>query len=66
VREGAAVENRSIPVRVELRTIAQLAEDLKADYKVDARRSADRLEFSLAHLLPSLTPCPRSAWAPLM
>jgi integrase len=33
-------------------TIAELAEDLKADYKANGRKSADRLEFSLAHLLP--------------
>jgi hypothetical protein len=36
--------------------VAQLAEDLKADYKANGRRSLDRLELSLAHLLPFLGP----------
>src|SRR5262249_9756204 len=28
-----------------------------ADYKANRQKSADRLEFSLAHLLPALGPC---------
>jgi integrase len=51
-REGAAVEGRVIMPRVEHVTVAQLAETLKADYTANGRRSADRLAFSLAHLLP--------------
>jgi integrase len=51
-REGAAVEGRVIVPRVDRVTIAELAENLKADYKANNRRSADRLDFSLAHLLP--------------
>ena len=37
-------------------TIAELAENLKADYQANGRKSADRLEFSLAHLLPVFGP----------
>jgi integrase len=51
-REGAAEEGRVITPRAEKITVAQLAENLKADYKANGRRSADRLEFSLAHLTP--------------
>jgi hypothetical protein len=51
-REGAAVEGRVIVPRSDRVTIAELAENLKADYKANGRKSADRLEFSLAHLLP--------------
>src|SRR5262245_36489336 len=51
-REGAAVEGRVIMPRADRVTIAELAETLKADYKANGRRSADRLEFSLAHVLP--------------
>lgn len=51
-REGAAVEGRVIVPRADRVTIAALAENLKADYKANGRRSADRLGFSLAHLLP--------------
>jgi integrase len=55
-REGAAVEGRVVVPRVDRVTIAELAENLKADYKANGRRSADRLGFSLAHLLPALGP----------
>jgi integrase len=51
-REGAAVDGRVIAPRVDKITVAELAEDLKADYKANGRKSADRLAFSLAHLLP--------------
>jgi len=51
-REGAAVEGRVIVPHVGRVTVAELAENLKADYKANGRKSADRLEFSLAHLLP--------------
>src|SRR3990167_482302 len=51
-REGASVEGRVIVPRADKITVAELAEDLKADYKANGRKSADRLEFSLAHLLP--------------
>ena len=37
-------------------TIAELAENLKADYQANGRKSVDRLEFSLAHLLPVFGP----------
>jgi hypothetical protein len=55
-REGAAVEGRVIVPRADRVTIAELAEDLKADYKANGRKSADRLGFSLAHLLPVFGP----------
>ena len=51
-REGAAVEGRVVVPRADRVTIAELAEHLKADYKANGRKSADRLAFSLAHLLP--------------
>jgi hypothetical protein len=55
-REGAAVEGRVILPRMDRVTVAELAETLKADYKANGRRSADRLAFSLAHLLPVFGP----------
>lgn len=51
-REGAAEEGRPILPRANRITIRDLAEDLRNDYTANERRSADRLEFSLAHLLP--------------
>ena len=51
-REGASVEGRVLVPRADRVTIAELAENLRADYKANGRKSADRLEFSLAHLLP--------------
>jgi len=51
-KEGAAVEGRPVIMREDKVTITQLAETLRADYKANGRRSADRLEVSLAHLLP--------------
>jgi hypothetical protein len=54
VREGAAAEGKIILPRADKITIRELADDLKAEYAANGRRSADRLEFSLAHLLPVL------------
>ena len=51
-REGAAVEGRVVVPRADRVTIAELAENLKADYAANGRKSADRLAFSLARLLP--------------
>ncbi len=51
-REGAAVEGRVIVPRADKVTVAELAQALQDDYRANGRRSADRLEFSLAHLLP--------------
>lgn len=51
-REGAAVEGRVVVPRADRVTIAELAEHLKADYAANGRKSADRLAFSLARLLP--------------
>jgi integrase len=52
LREGAATEGRPVIPRVERVTVNDLVEDLKRDYQVNERRSADRLAFSLAHLVP--------------
>jgi integrase len=52
LREGAATEGRPVIPRVERVTVSDLAEDLKRDYQANGRRSADRLAFSLDHLLP--------------
>ena len=46
------MEGRVVVPRADRVTIAELAEHLKADYKANGRKSADRLAFSLAHLLP--------------
>jgi hypothetical protein len=54
VREGAAAEGKVILPRADKVTVRELADDLKAEYAAKRRRSADRLEFSLAHLLPVL------------
>ncbi len=53
-REGAAAEGRQVLPRVERVTIADLAEDLRRDCEANGRRSRDRLEFNLNHLLPFL------------
>jgi hypothetical protein len=57
-REGAAVEGRIIVPRADRITFAQLAETLRDDYKANGRKSAERLELSLAHLLPHFGPSP--------
>jgi integrase len=51
-REGAVEEGRPVIPRAERLTVEQLAQGLREDYQANGRRSADRLEFSLAHLLP--------------
>ena len=51
-REGAAVEGRVIAPRVDKITVAQLAEDLKTEYRANGRRSLDRVEDAIEHLLP--------------
>ncbi|MBI4587583.1 MAG: site-specific integrase [Candidatus Rokubacteria bacterium] len=52
LREGAAEEGRPILPWANRITMRDLAEDLRNDYTANERRSADRLEFSLDHLLP--------------
>jgi hypothetical protein len=59
-KEGAAENGQIIAPRADKISVAQLAEDLKADYKVNGRRSLDRLELSLGHLLPFFGPSGRS------
>jgi integrase len=51
-REGAAVEGRLLPKRVDKVTVRELADDLVAEYRANNRKSVDRLQFSLQHLLP--------------
>ncbi len=50
-REGAAAEGRHVILGEDKITIAELADDLRRDYQANRRRSGDRLEYSLAHLL---------------
>lgn len=57
-REGAAVEGRVIAPRVDKITVAELAEDLKTEYKANGRRSLDRIEDAIEHLLPTFGPLP--------
>src|ERR1700730_2262776 len=52
--EGAAVEGEVIAPRADKGPARELADDLVAEYAANARRSAERLTFSLAHLLPAL------------
>lgn len=54
LREGQAASGMVIAPRVDKVTVAELAQDLREEYQANARRSADRLEFSLAHVLPAL------------
>lgn len=51
-REGAAEEGRPIILREDKVTMQALAADLRNDYRANERRSGERLETSLAHLLP--------------
>ncbi len=51
-REGTAAEGRPVLPGVERVTIADLAEDLRHDYRANGRRSLRRIEFNLRHLLP--------------
>ncbi|MBI2152859.1 MAG: site-specific integrase [Candidatus Rokubacteria bacterium] len=50
-REGAALEGRAIVPRVERVKVADLAEDLRQDYAANGRRSSERMEFCLEHIL---------------
>ena len=49
-REGAIVENRFFGLRVEKIRFEELAQDLVNDYKVNDKKSLDRVERSIAHL----------------
>jgi hypothetical protein len=51
-REGAAATGSPISPRADRVRVEELLEDLRIDYRVNEKRSADRLEFSLARLLP--------------
>src|SRR5688572_16181824 len=55
-REGAAVEGRIIIPRADKITVAELGQALRDDYKANCRKSSERLELSLAHLLPVFGP----------
>jgi integrase len=57
LREGAAAEGKITLPRADRITIKELADDLTAEYAANGRRSADRLTFSFAHLLPALGTC---------
>lgn len=49
-REGAIVENRFFGLRVEKIRFEELAQDLINDYKVNGKKSINRLEDSVNHL----------------
>ena len=51
-REGAAATGQPISPRADRVQVDELLNDLQTDYTVNERRSAERLEFSLAHLRP--------------
>ncbi len=53
LREGRAAEGKPLMPRAARLTVAELAENLKQNYAANERRSAERLEYSLAHLLPA-------------
>ena len=50
-REGAAVEGRVIAPRVDKISVAELAEDLKIEYRANGRKSLDRIVDAIQHLL---------------
>jgi integrase len=52
LREGAAEEGKVTLPRADKVTVRELTDDLKTEYAANGRKSGDRLEFSLAHLLP--------------
>jgi len=52
LREGRAAEGRPVAPHADRVTVAELAEDLRNDYRANGRRSLERLEHSLGHLLP--------------
>src|SRR3989338_9873416 len=49
-REGAIVENRFFGLRVERIRFEELAKDLINDYKVNSKKSVNRLEDAINHL----------------
>jgi integrase len=51
-REGAAVDGRVIVPRVEKVNVGQLADGLLCEYRANARKSIDRVEDAVDHLLP--------------
>jgi hypothetical protein len=51
-REGAAVEGRVVIPRSDKITVTELAQALRDGYTTNGRKSSERLELSLAHLLP--------------
>ncbi len=51
-RVGAAADGRPVTPRADKVKVWELAEDLVNDYKANERRSLDRLQAALAHLLP--------------
>jgi integrase len=57
-REGAAVEGRIITPRVEKITVRELAEGLLCDYRANERKSVERVEDALGHVLPFFGPLP--------
>jgi integrase len=57
-REGAAVEGRVIAPRADKVTVAQLADDLKTEYRANGRKSLDRVQDAIEHLLPVFGPLP--------
>src|SRR4029450_4472326 len=46
-REGAAVAGRGVTRRVEKVTVAQIAEDLKTEYRANGRKSLGRVEDAI-------------------
>src|SRR5262245_3043213 len=51
-KEGRAEAGQLEAPRANKITVAELAEDLKADYNANGKRSLDRLELALGHVLP--------------
>ncbi len=51
IKVGRATEGKPVIPHAERITVTELAEDLQTEYRVNGRRSAARLEFSLQHLL---------------
>lgn len=51
-REARVTVGLPVMPRAEKIRVAELFEDLRHEYRVNGRRSADRLEFSLGHLVP--------------
>src|SRR5712691_7202984 len=51
-KEGAAAEGKPVFPHADRISVNDLAEDLKNEYTANARRSFERLKYSLARLLP--------------